>query len=552
MSTGDDAEAVRDGGSSDLASSLLKEVGHFSKYQFRTMALCCLSVIIIGMAISEYLFTIARINTRCLIPECESESTPAEYAPDWILTAVPGDSVDSFDNCQRYAPRNYTWNETVCSADLFDSSIIQDCDQHVYENQLTVVYDFDLGCDEWRRTMSGFLRTCGMLVGMPLTGYISDRWGRRTAMGFNAFNAFWIGLSRYWASNYIWFVAVQVVESMLACGLFTSAYILVMELVGPKYRTISGAILLTAWAVSQMTLGLVAWVFKHWRVLTLAIYIPQIITLVYLWAISESIRWYITKGRFTKAEEVLIKAAKVNGKTLSDKSREALRLAGEKFRRGSTGNTEKEDDSWLIVQVFKNKPMLLRCIVSPICWMSTNLVYYGLSINAVNMAGNSYLNYVAVSAADIPGFWLSVFLMQKTGRKTVLIGGFWVCAACMVAFIFVPSHMYGLSLTVYLLGKSSISLVLIANYVFTAELYPTKYRHNLFAFSSTIGRLGNIAAPLIPAIEAATFEDLPIILFGGFALLSGLLIFMIPETRGTKLPDTMEEACAIGTKQNKI
>lgn len=52
--------------------------------------------------------------------------------------------------------------------------------------------------------------------------------------------------------------------------------------------------------------------------------------------------------------------------------------------------------------------------------------------------------------------------------------------------------------------------------------------------------------------EAATFKDLPVVLFGGFALLSGLLIFFLPETRGTKLPDTMEEASAIGAKKNEI
>lgn len=38
------------------------------------------------------------------------------------------------------------------------------------------------------------------------------------------------------------------------------------------------------------------------------------------------------------------------------------------------------------------------------------------------------------------------------------------------------------------------------------------------------------------------FEELPFALFGGFALLSGLLVLLTPETLGTELPDTMEEA----------
>lgn len=52
----------------------------------------------------------------------------------------------------------------------------------------------------------------------------------------------------------------------------------------------------------------------------------------------------------------------------------------------------------------------------------------------------------------------------------------------------------------YLIGKYSIAVVMTSVYVYTAELYPTKYRHNLFAFSSMVGRLGSITAPLTPAL----------------------------------------------------
>ncbi|KOB66492.1 Organic cation transporter [Operophtera brumata] len=43
----------------------------------------------------------------------------------------------------------------------------------------------------------------------------------------------------------------------------------------------------------------------------------------------------------------------------------------------------------------------------------------------------------------------------------------------------------------------------------------------------------------------------PSVLFGSFALLSGLLIFTTPETLGTKLPDTIEEAEQLGNKHKQ-
>lgn len=45
---------------------------------------------------------------------------------------------------------------------------------------------------------------------------------------------------------------------------------------------------------------------------------------------------------------------------------------------------------------------------------------------------------------------------------------------------------------------------------------------------------------------AQWFEELPFVLFASFALVSGLLIFLTPETHGTTLPDTLEQAEDIG------
>ncbi|CAH2047627.1 unnamed protein product, partial [Iphiclides podalirius] len=166
------------------------------------------------------------------------------------------------------------------------------------------------------------------------------------------------------------------------------------------------------------------------------------------------------------------------------------------------------------------------------------------------MSGNRYLNYIAVSAAEIPGYWTAVLLMGRIGRKPVLSGAFWVCAACQIGYIFMPEDLYAVSLAVYLVGKFSIAMVMTSVYVYTAELYPTKYRHSLFAFSSMMGRIGSILAPLTPAFGAAVWDDLPFALFAGFALLSGSLVLITPETLGSKLPDTMEEAEQIGRKQS--
>lgn len=213
-----------------------------------------------------------------------------------------------------------------------------------------------------------------------------------------------------------------------------------MELMGPKYRVIGGVVMNTFFAIGQVTLGLMAWALTYWRKLTLAIYLPQLITISFYWLISESVRWYLSKGRYEEAEIVLKNVARVNKKQLSEKSLQELRYNAEEEKRKQARETElKATEPWLIAEVFRHKPILLRCCVSPVWWITTTFIYYGLSINSLNLTGNRYLNYVTVSAVEIPGFWIAFVLLGIVGRKPVLIGAFWLCAACQIAFIFIPS-----------------------------------------------------------------------------------------------------------------
>ncbi|KAJ8716896.1 hypothetical protein PYW07_003523 [Mythimna separata] len=534
----------------ELDTLLVEEIGQFGRYQLRTFFLAMVLVVFIAWSNLEYVFTTARISARCVIPECEG-GQPQEFSPPWLENAVPaGASQGSFDSCQRFGNASgaaRVVDSDTCPAALFDQDTRVPCEDFVYENTNTVVYDYGLACDEWRRSLIGTVTTLGTFTALPLSGYISDRWGRRVALVFNGVNTAWIGILRYWATSYLGFILLQLVEATFGCGSYSSIYILLTELVGPDYRVAIGAALKTCFAMGQVTLGLIAWCVPHWRTLTLTLYIPQFITILYIWIICESVRWYMSKGRFEESEALLKKVAKVNGKELSEKSLAALRCTAEENIRVETEKHGGED--WLVMKVFRHKRVLIRCVVSPVWWITTTLIYYGLSLNAVNMSGNKYLNYIAVAAIEIPGFWTAYFLMDKIGRKPVLTGAFWLCAACQGAYIFIPEGMYVASLLVYLTAKFCIAMVATSVYVYTAELYPTCHRHSLFAFSSMMGRIGSMVAPLTPAFGAQFFPELPFVLFGSFALLSGALIFLTPETLGTTLPDTMEQADNIGDKR---
>lgn len=96
------------------------------------------------------------------------------------------------------------------------------------------------------------------------------------------------------------------------------------------------------------------------------------------------------------------------------------------------------------------------------------------------------------------------YLALKSEKSTRLIQHFCLLFSqhgCKpkCSFLFLADQ-YALSLAFYLVGTACSGAMLSALYIYTAELYPTQYRHRFFAFSSMMGRFGSVFAPLTPAL----------------------------------------------------
>lgn len=73
------------------------------------------------------------------------------------------------------------------------------------------------------------------------------------------------GTARAFAPNYVWFVALEFIDAMFGAGSYACGFILGVELVGPKYRVLSGTLLSSCYAVGEVLVGVVAWLLQSWR-----------------------------------------------------------------------------------------------------------------------------------------------------------------------------------------------------------------------------------------------------------------------------------------------
>ncbi|GFT45234.1 organic cation transporter protein, partial [Nephila pilipes] len=78
-------------------------------------------------------------------------------------------------------------------------------------------------------------------------------------------------------------------------------------------------------------------------------------------------------------------------------------------------------------------------------------------------------------------------------------------------------------------------------YIYTAEIFPTVVRNVAVGSSSTWARIGALVAPFIRQVADVTHHSVPMAVPGGLSIISGLLMLLLPETLGKKVPDTLEE-----------
>ncbi|CAH2047633.1 unnamed protein product, partial [Iphiclides podalirius] len=523
----------------DLDDVLINELGQFGWFQFKNIILVSIPIIMSAF-MNEYIFSAAAIPHRCQIPECGEVGKDFELQPEWILNAVPETNSGGLSSCERYEPLGTNGSLNFCPADLFNRHNVIACDRFVYAKNNSVVYDFDLGCQEWMRAFAGTLSSIGTVLVLPITGYFSDRFGRRVALVVNSFNFGLFATIRAFSTNYTMYLVLYFLQTCLGAGVYTSAYIFATELVGPKYRVLTGAICPSMVAVGLMILGSVAWATESWRTMTLALNVPCFLIISYYWFLGESVRWLLSKQKYSQARNALENVAKTNKTKISQESMEAL------LRPKAETTVHPKGGRNLISAVLRSPILLRRVCTTPFWWIATTLVYYGLSINSTSLSSTMYLNFILTCGIEIPGNFATVLILDRIGRKPTLSGGYFLSAACNFLFVILPKNFTVVRLLIYLLGKFGISIVVTSLYIYTSELYPTEYRHSLMGFSSMIGRIGSISAPLTPAL-AVYWESTPFVMFGGMGLLAGLLVLTQPETRGTKLPDTLAEAEALGT-----
>ncbi|KAJ8718335.1 hypothetical protein PYW08_002572 [Mythimna loreyi] len=521
---------------------ILTILGPFGKFNVYSYILILFPVFLAGMYSSVYNFEVMDLKYRCSVPECEDN-------PEHVNFTIPLDIDGSPSKCLRYAPftnGSHLANLSQCSPHYYDTSTEIGCESYVYLEEHSIVKEFNLACQDWKRSLVGTVHNAGFFIAIPLTGLISDKYGRLPAIVFASVSNGVFGVIRALSVNYDMFVVFEFLEPAFGAGVYTACFVLALELVGPKGRVFVSLLFNTMFILGGVTVTLLSWWLLNWRYLLFIIYTPAVLVFVYIWTLTESFRWLFSKGRYDEGLNVLSKQEKMNKANVPKEHYEQVEKHATKQRDDrKCENVERNQSTFN--QLLTSPMIWKRLFTCSFLWISSTLVYYGLSINAIELSGNSYVNYIVIIVIEAPANICKLIFLDRFGRKRVIATAYFMTGLILINYGFVPAGNW--SILLYLGGKFFITLAYNSLYVFAAEVFPTNYRTSLLAMCSTIGRIGSTVAPQTPLLTRF-YEYLPTMIFGGMAALSGFLVLTLPETNNLKLPDSLKEAEDQDKKKN--
>ncbi|CAH1997297.1 unnamed protein product [Acanthoscelides obtectus] len=528
----------------EVLDDVIRRIDDFGPYQIRVMALIMLATSMHSAVHIAYVFTAADGCYRCEIPECDS-SSPA-YEPSWLPNAVPYQNTGP-TKCQQYFYNSSEPHNGTCSFKDFDRSMIVSCNSFVYKTEeRSIVQEYDLQCDNnlWKLSMVGSVNSLGQFFGLFLGGLISDKYGRKVLLIWGMVLCAVCGIVRAFMPTYEWFLVFEFLDAAFGAGTYICGFILGVELVGPKKRVLTGILSSSCYTFGEIFTAAAAWVVQNWRHLIFILYSPIFVIISYIWLVPESVRWNLSKGRVEEAKAILRKAAKVNGKELSENTLEKLSLI-----ELDEDKTEKDSFGKALLGSVTITMRLINCCI---CWSTCTFLFYGLTLTSVSIAaGNSYLDFILTSLIELPAYLCCNFMLQLFGRRWSISLSYLLTGFACAAHVFVPQDSHVGTLAIYLIGKFGATAAFTNLYVITSEMFPTKMRHSFMGTCSTFGRLGNMIAPQTHLL-ASIWTPLPMLSFAVTALIAAFLTLLFPETSNIKLPDTIEEAEMIGKTPLKV
>ncbi|KHJ45799.1 transporter, major facilitator family protein [Trichuris suis] len=437
-----------------------------------------------------------------------------------------------FSSCKQYEHKVSGTIVTINRTMELECSHGWTYDRSLYDETLVTEMGLICSLDFWP-ALSMIIFNSGSLFGNLIFGHISDRYGRKRSLFLCVAMSSLFGFASSMTTDVKAFAAMRFFAGFSFPAIYAIAVILAFELVGDDYRIRTNTLFCSLFGASTCALGIVANYVRNWRLLLVACSMPGTLFLFCWWCIPESPRWLISKRRYVQAADTLISVAVRNRNSnnienINDACRESF------------VQDDKSEQKPTLMDLFKT-PILLKitCLVT-FLWLVNSTVYNGLLYNVPNMKLNDYISFAVSGAVEVPAALITWPLMNSIGRRwsLALSMGFGGLTTLLVpALANVHKWAIGILATI---GKFAITASYDILYAYANELYPTTVRAIGITTASLVAMICVMLEPYV-LYASSSSRTLPLVIMGILSSTAALLALLLPETKGTHLPQTIEQ-----------
>ncbi|CAH0404422.1 unnamed protein product [Chilo suppressalis] len=383
---------------------------------------------------------------------------------------------------------------------------------------------------------------CGAIVGGLLFGWVADKFGRVPALVGTNMAGFLAGVGTAFANSFWSFCLCRFFVGLAYDNCFVIMYILVLEYVGPKWRTfVANMSIAVYFTFAACILPWIALGVANWKYYTLITSIPLALSLLTPWVVPESARWLISRGRIDEAMKIIAKFERINGKKIP--------LAIAKEFKDTAIQMAKEDEetkNYSIADLFKTPRLRRHTILLLFIWTSIAMVFDGHVRNVGSLGLDMFVTFTIATATEFPADVLLILLLDRLGRRWLAFSSMAISGVFSFLATTVPIGLPSASLAI--VGRFAVNISFNIGMQYAAEILPTVVRAQGLALIHMTGYVATILVPYIVYL-ATIATEIPLLILGALGILGGSLCLFLPESMGKAMPQTIQDGEDFGRGQ---
>jgi putative MFS transporter len=363
----------------------------------------------------------------------------------------------------------------------------------------------------------------GMFIGGALFGYLTDLLGRRIMYTLDLFLLVAASAAQFYVRDPWALFALRFILGLAIGADYPIASALLSELAPKRQRGMLLAGMIGAWWLGYTASFVAGYAFSFtqgsaWRWMLASSAVPAAIVALLRWGTPESPRWLASKGRVDEARSLI------------------RRHFGEDYALEETGAIGTD-----FRRIFRAEYAGRTAFVCAFwtCQIVPAFAIYTFAPDLLRAFGSSNptLGSAIMSLFFLAGVIPAILLIERAGRRPLLVVPFAVTAATLALLALVPKTFTVTIAGCFIIFAMFNSGSSVLQWVYPSELFPTEVRATALGFATSVSRIGAAVGAFLFPIGLVRLGA------GNLMLIASAICFIgwalswkfAPETRGLSL-----------------